>query len=210
MTRILIADDHPIVLEGLAALLEDAEFDVVARCRTGDEAASEILRLAPDIALLDIQMPGQSGLDILRDIRARRALTPRVIILTASLDPSQLAVAIQLETDGLVLKEAVADRVIKCVVAVAAGEQWIDNDALKRGMGALARRETLAASTRPLSAREAEVARLAAAGLRNKDIAEALGLSQSTVKMHLGSIFEKLNVETRAQLAAMGRDFDLG
>ncbi len=210
MTRVLIADDHPIVLEGLACLLEDSEFDVVARCRSGDEAVAEILRLAPDVVLLDIKMPGCSGLDILRDIRARRAATPKVIILTASLDPSQLAVAIQLETDGLVLKEAVADRVIKCVVAVAAGEQWIDNDALKRGMGALARRETLAASTRPLSAREAEVARMAASGLRNKDIATALGLSQSTVKMHLGSIFEKLNVETRAQLAAMGRDFDLG
>lgn len=210
MIRVLIADDHPIVLEGLASLLEDADFDVVARCRSGDEAAAEIARLAPDVALLDIQMPGRSGLDILRDIRARRATTPKVIILTASLDPSQLAVAIQLEADGLVLKEAVADRVIKCIVAVAAGEQWIDNDALKRGMGALARRETLAASTRPLSAREAEVARMAASGLRNKDIATALGLSQSTVKMHLGSIFEKLNVETRAQLAAMGRDFDLG
>lgn len=209
MTRLLLADDHPIVLEGLASLLQAEGFDIVARCRSGDAAIAAIVEHDPDIAVLDIQMPGATGLAILRDIRTRGALRPKVIILTASLDNAQIVEAIELETDGLVLKETVADRIVQCIENVAAGVQWIENDALKRVIADLARRDARAAATRPLSARENEVARLAARGLRNRDIAQALGLTESTVKMHMGHAFDKLGVASRAELAALARDFGL-
>lgn len=209
MTSLLLADDHPIVLEGLAALLQAEGFDIVARCRSGDAAMAEIAAHDPDIAVLDIQMPGSTGLAILRDIRARGALRPKVIILTASVDRAQIVEAVELEADGLVLKELVADRIVECIENVAAGVQWIDNDALKRVIVDLARREARAAATRPLSARETEVARLAARGLRNRDIAETLGLTESTVKMHMGNAFDKLGVASRAELAALARDLGL-
>lgn len=210
MSRLLIADDHPIVLSGLVALLEDAGHAVVASCHDGHAALTAIETMAPDIAVLDIQMPGQSGLDVLRELRRRGSSATKVVILTASLDSGQLAEAIQLDADGLVLKDVVADRIVKCVDTVASGSQWIDNDALKKGLAELARRETAAIGRQPLSARERDVARLAATGVRNRDIAEKLGLAESTVKMHLSSIFDKLQVATRAQLAAMAKELDIG
>jgi two-component system nitrate/nitrite response regulator NarL len=209
MTSLLLADDHPIVLEGLAALLQAEGFDIVARCRSGDAAIAAISAHDPDIAVLDIQMPGVTGLAILRDIRARGAVRPKVIILTASVDRTQIVEAVELEADGLVLKELVADRIVECIENVAAGVQWIDNGALKRVIVDLARREARAAATKPLSARETEVARLAARGLRNRDIAETLGLAESTVKMHMSNAFEKLGVVSRAELAALARELGL-
>lgn len=209
MTRLLLADDHPIVLEGLACLLQEEGFDIVARCSSGDAAIAAIADQDPDIAVLDIKMPGATGLAILRDIRNRGALRPKVIILTASLDHNQIMEAVELEVDGLVLKELVADRIVECIEKVAAGVQWIDNGALKRVIGDLAQREARAAATRPLSARETEAARLAARGMRNRDIAQVLGLSESTVKMHLGNAFSKLGVASRAELAALARDLGL-
>lgn len=209
MTRLLLADDHPIVLEGLACLLQEEGFDIVARCSSGDAAIAAIAEQDPDIAVLDIKMPGATGLAILRDIRSRGALRPKVIILTASLDHNQIVEAVELEVDGLVLKELVADRIVECIEKVADGVQWIDNDALKRVIGDLAQREARAAATRPLSARETEAARLAARGMRNRDIAQVLGLTESTVKMHLGNAFSKLGVASRAELAALARDLGL-
>ncbi len=209
MTRLLLADDHPIILEGLSALLKADGLDIVALCRSGDAAIAAITEHDPDVAILDIQMPGASGLQILREIRSRGALRPKVIILTASLDRAQIVEAIELEADGLVLKEVVADRITECVERVAAGQQWIDNDALKRVITDMARREARAATTRPLTVRETEVARLAARGLRNRDIAQELGLTESTVKMHMGSAFDKLGVASRAELAALGKELGL-
>ena len=209
MTRLLLADDHPIVLEGLAALLQAEGFDIVARCPNGDAATAAIATHDPDIAVLDIQVPGASGLAILRGIRSRGAARPKVIILTASLDQNQIVEAVELEADGLVLKEQVADRIVECIENVASGVQWIDNDVLKRVIGDLARREARAVATKPLSARETEVARLAARGLRNRDIGQALGLTESTVKMHMGNAFDKLGVSSRAELATMARDLGL-
>jgi two-component system nitrate/nitrite response regulator NarP len=209
MTSLLIADDHPIVLEGLGALLQAEGFQIVAQCRSGDAALAAMAEHDPDIAVLDIQMPGLSGLAILRDLRSRGVQRPRIIILTASLDHREIVEAVELEADGLILKELVADRIVECVEKVAGGVQWIDNDVLKRVIGDLAQREARAAATRPLSAREMEVARLAARGLRNRDIANALGLSEATVKMHMGNAFDKLGVASRAELAALARELGL-
>jgi DNA-binding NarL/FixJ family response regulator len=209
MTRILLADDHPIVLDGLAMLLTNAGFEVAARCQTGDAARPFIERGEVDVAVLDIQMPGATGLELLRDVRDARRKTPRIVILTASLEIGQLVEAVELEADGLVLKETAAERIVHCVEEVAAGRQWIDNDALLRVVTELGRREARAATTQSLTEREAEVARLAAKGMRNRDIALTLGVSESTVKMHLGNVFGKLGIDSRAALAALAREHGL-
>lgn len=209
MTRLLLADDHPIVLDGLSALLAGAGFEIVSICRRGDAVLAQVAETSPDIAILDIQMPGMTGIEILRDLRARRVLSPKVIILTASLDGKQIQQAVELEADGLMLKETAAERIVQCVEEVAAGRQWIDNDALLRVIDDLAQKEERTRATRQLTARETEVARLAARGVRNRDIGLALGLADSTVKMHLGNIFSKLEVGSRAELAAFAREFGL-
>jgi len=209
MTRILLADDHPIVLDGLAMLLAAAGFEIAGRCANGDATRPLIEAGDVDVAVLDIQMPGATGLDLLREVRAAKRATPRIVILTASLEIGQLVDAVELEADGLVLKETAAERIVHCVEEVAAGRQWIDNDALLRVVGELGRREARAASTQALTERENEVARLAAKGMRNRDIALTLGVSESTVKMHLGNVFDKLRLDSRAALAAFARDHGL-
>lgn len=196
---------HPIVLDGLAMLLKASSFEVVARCRTGEEARAA---LAGDIniAVHNIQMPKATGLELLRALRGAGLTRPKIVILIASLERAQLVEAVELETDGLVLKETAGERIVHRSEEVAAGRQWIDNDALLRVVGELARREARAAVTKPLSEREAEVAELAAQDLRNRDIALALGLSESTVKMHLRNVCTKLGVGSRAELAAFPRE----
>jgi DNA-binding NarL/FixJ family response regulator len=202
---LLIADRLPLLLAGLASLVEDAGLTLVARC--GDAAAAERLTAEhdPDIAVLDAAL----GLDILRRQRADGAARPRLMLLADADAQDALAEAVELEADGLVLRDAPLERVARCLEAVAAGEQWIDNDALRRGLGELGRREAQGARSRPLTKREADVARLAAKGLRNRDIAAALGLTEGTVKLHLNRVFAKLRVDGRAALAANARELGL-
>jgi len=206
MTRLLLADDHPILLEGLASLLIASNFDVVGRFGNGRDAHAAFGEMDPDIAILDINMPGKSGLDILREHRSFGALRPKIVILTATTDPQQMVEVLDLEPDGLVLKEAVVDRIVYCLEKIVAGVQWIENDALLMAMRRLAHRETVTNRTDRLTAREREIAKLVVTGLNNRDIAAALGIAESTVKMHLGAIFEKLGVASRTQLAAFVRD----
>jgi len=205
VARLLIADRLPLLLAGLASLVEDAGLTLVARC--GDAAAAERLTAEhdPDIAVLDAAL----GLDILRRQRADGAARPRLMLLADADAQDALAEAVELEADGLVLRDAPLERVARCLEAVAAGEQWIDNDALRRGLGELGRREAQGARSRPLTKREADVARLAAKGLRNRDIAAALGLTEGTVKLHLNRVFAKLRVDGRAALAANARELGL-
>ena len=209
MKQLVIADDHPIVLDGLATLLESAGFGIAARCADGDAAWTAITTLKPDVAVLDIQMPKQTGLDLLRAVRAAPGHT-RVVLLTATLDNARVVEAIDMEADGLVLKETAAERIVQCVEAVAAGQQWIDNDALKRVIGDMTRRDSAGAARKLLTPREGDVARLAAQGLRNRPIADALGLTEGTVKMHLHSIYDKLGIGSRAELAAKASEFGIG
>lgn len=209
MKQLVIADDHPIVLDGLATLLESAGFGIAARCVDGDAAWEAIRTLKPDVAVLDIQMPKRTGLELLRAIRAAPGRT-RVVLLTATLDNARVVEAIDMEADGLVLKETAAERIVQCVEAVAAGQQWIDNDALKRVIGDLTRRDTASEVRKLLTPREGDVARLAARGLRNKPIADELGLTEGTVKMHLHSIYDKLGIASRAELAAKAGEFGVG
>jgi len=199
---IVVADDHPMLLDGICGLLVAAGHDVKARCLDGQQAREAIEQFEPDIAILDIHMPHLSGIDVLREARRDKWRT-RIVVLTASLDPQPIMEALQLRVDGLILKGAGGDTMLKCLDRVMEGEQWLDRDAMHQIVDQIGK-----PIDRPLelTPRETEVARLVSLGSRNKEIARALDISEGTVKMHLHNLYEKLNVSSRTELAILVRD----
>ena len=199
---IVVADDHPMLLDGIGGLLSAAGHDVKARCLDGQLAREAIKQFAPDIAILDIHMPNMTGIDVLREARRDKWKT-RIVILTASLDPQPIMEALQLRVDGLILKGAGGDTMLKCLERVMDGEQWLDRDAMHQIVDQIGK-----PIDRPLelTPRETEVARLVSLGSRNKEIARELDISEGTVKMHLHNLYEKLNVSSRTELAILVRD----
>jgi DNA-binding NarL/FixJ family response regulator len=205
MTRLIVADDHPLMLEGVVALFAGTEFEVAARCLDGEQAREAILELKPDIAILDLRMPRISGLDLLREARAAGWAT-RIVLLTAEIQPEPILEAVRAKVDGVVLKGSGAELLLTCVRRVSAGERWIDRDAMSDVLAKLADDEPAETGASALTARETDVARLVAQGRRNKEIARELGISEGTVKMHLHNLYEKLSVTSRTELALLARD----
>jgi two-component system nitrate/nitrite response regulator NarL len=204
MTTLLVADDHPLMLDAVASLFREPEFQIVARCRDGLQAREAILAHRPDVAVLDIHMPRATGLELLAEAR-REGWPTRILLLTASVEAEPLLDAVRLKVDGLVLKGAAGDVLLRAVEAVAAGGQWMDRDAMEQVVGRLA-----APDAPSLTPREADVVRLVVKGRRNKEIARDLGITEGTVKMHLHNIYEKLGVSSRTELALLARDQSLG
>lgn len=207
MTTLIIADDHPLMLDGVAGLFAGTRFQVAARCLDGEQAREAILGLTPDLAVLDIHMPRLSGVELLRQARADRWRT-KIVLLTAGLEPPPILEAIRLKVDGLVLKDAGGDMLLRCVEQVMSGEQWIDREAFKEVVGLLS--EPDQGALPDLTPREGDVVRLVVLGRRNKEIARDLGISEGTVKMHLHNLYEKLQVSSRTELAILARDRHLG
>ena len=203
--KILIADDHPIVLEGLVALLEASGHSVIARCASGPEVLEALQRLQPDILLLDLNMPAPDGLEIARSLTepARRA---GIVLLTSTLDDSQIAQAVRLGVGGIVLKESASQQLIACLDAVRSGRQWFDPEVAKRAISARGPDDPTSRPAERLTPRELDVARLVARGLRNKEVARQLSITEGTVKMYLHSIYEKLNIGSRLELANIARE----
>lgn len=205
--RVVIADDHPIVLGGLAQLLSlEPDLTVVARCTSGHEALAAIARHRPDVAVLDLSMPGRSGMDVLRELHATH--TPvRVILLTARIEHEQVLEALKLGVAGIVLKESAPLQILDCIRRVAAGGQWIDQVIGSRTLDNVLRRQSGAMKAAAiLTTREIEVVRMVARGLRNKEIADELSITEGTVKAHLRTIFEKVDVDSRAKLILYARE----
>jgi DNA-binding NarL/FixJ family response regulator len=199
--RIVLADDHPPILQGLTLLLhQEPDLEVLAGCRDSEETLQAIRQFQPDILILDILMPGKDGLAVLRELRQLEIPT-RVILLTAAIDEDNLLEAMRLGVGGVVLKEMAVPLLIQCVRKVYAGDQWLERHSIGRAMEKMLRRE---AGTREvaklLTPRELEIVRLAASGLRNKEIAGKLAISEGTVKIHLHRSYEKLHVDSRIAL----------
>lgn len=207
MISVLVADDHPLMRDAVAALFGQEPYNLIARCLDGAQARAAILEHRPDVAILDVNMPRLSGLDLLREARAQNWST-RIVLLTAGLEPGPLVEAVKLKVDGLVLKDAGGDMLLRCVDAVLAGEQWVDNEAMKQVMSALAETVTPGKIVE-LTPRETDVVRHVAQGRRNKEIARALGISEGTVKMHLHNLYEKFSVSSRTELAILARERSL-
>ena len=207
MKRILLADDHPMIRTALEALLRDSDYQMVGTAATGEEALAEVERLKPDILLLDLQMPGGSGMDVLRRLRgAKKPL--KVVVLTAAIDDSALLEAKALKVQGIVLKNSDPAYLLDCLDRVSLGRSWFDPELGERARQ-LAR--SLGGGGRPaLAPRERQLIGCVRTGLRNREIAEQLGVTEGTVKVYLHGLFEKLGVATRTELALRADEFLAG
>lgn len=197
--RVLIVDDHPMIRSAVAALLEGSEFAIAASAGSAESALKAIAGENPDMVILDLAMPGGSGLGLLRQMRGAGDRRP-VIILTAAIDDFALREAIGLDADGIVMKNNDPAQLLDCLQAVRGGRRWIDPE-LEESAAALSRRSTGSA----LSPRERELVALVARGLRNREIAAELGITEGTVKVYLHGVFEKLGVANRTELALRAR-----
>lgn len=204
--RLLVADDHRIVLEGVEGLLRTAGYDIVATCTNGEQVLQALTAEPPDIMILDVQMPAPTGLDILREVKDRR-LAVQVILLTSSINNAQALEAIRLGVEGLILKEAASQDLLECVKNVAEGRHWLDPAAARLALNA-AIAPTRSQDRNPplLTAREVEIVQRIALGRRNKEIGRDLNITEGTVKMHLHRIYEKLGVKNRTELSNVARD----
>ena len=196
MTSVLLVDDHPMIAAALGMLLRETQYELLGRARTAAEATKQIASVKPDLVLLDVHLPDASGLDVLRRMTRTRS-RPKVILLTAGMEDAQLLTATDLEPEGMVLKTSDPSLLTECMDAVVAGKRWIDPEIAERTRQAEAR----AASAPPLTRRERELIELVRQGLRNRDIAAELGVTEGTVKVYLHAIFDKLQVENRTELA---------
>jgi two-component system nitrate/nitrite response regulator NarL len=199
---IIVADDHPIVLGGLVTLLkQDKSLRLVATCANGQEAIDAIRTLRPDLALLDFNMPKLNGLQVLEALIADK-LPTRVCFLAASLSDKEIVAVADRGAFGIILKESAPDTLITALHAIAGGQKWLSG-ALVNGASARLR-ELQAEITRvsdALSPREIEIMLKVAEGLSNKEVGRQLNISEGTVKMHLHSIYQKIDVSNRTSLA---------
>jgi two-component system nitrate/nitrite response regulator NarL len=190
--RLMLVDDHPIVLAGLDRLFAGLpNVEVVARCQTGREAIEVARNLLPDMVLLDLKLRDISGIQVLKAIRDE-GLPVRVVVLSAAAMPDDIAAARQLGADGLLYKDLSPNELVSEVSRAAAGLKPFPADAPEDPAGRSIRTS--------LSARELQVVRAVAAGLRNRVIAEQLGIAEGTVKLHLHNIYEKLGIDSRLEL----------
>jgi len=205
--RVVLVDDHPIVLQGLEHLFARQPDIEVAACCSTVEAGLTAARTRPDIVLLDLRMPDGGGLALIDTIAAEKIDT-KTVVLTAAISDEEVAQALQKGAAGLVLKESSPDQLLECVRRVYAGERWLDPEAMSRVGEAVSSRAPDDRSA-SLTAREREVIRMIASGLRNRDIGERLSISENTVKVHLHNIYEKLGVEGRMELLLLAQELKL-
>ena len=199
--RLVLADDHPIVLDGLAQLFaSEPGFEVVGRAVTGQEALDAVRRYHPDILVLDLRMPDKDGITVLRELRQERSAT-RVVILTAT-DSDDVVEAIRMGVQGVVLKDMATELLLRCVRAVHAGNKWIEKVLATRALDELLARHAGEQNlTATLTPRELQVARLIAQGFSNKAVAATLGITDGTAKLHVHHVYEKLRLSGRMALA---------
>ncbi len=191
MTRILLADDHPLMLSGIVAVLAHSEFEVVATAQDGATALDAIAKTRPDILVLDLAMPNRGGMDVVRALRARH---------------DALVEALDLKVQGILPKDGAETLLVACLREVARGGQWIERSILQRALAVAMRGKSGGGRLSVLTPRERAISELVARGLRNRDVGIELGVTEGTVKLTLHRIFAKLEVANRVELALILRD----
>jgi DNA-binding NarL/FixJ family response regulator len=201
--KLLIADDHPVVRDGLSSMFaRDPEFEVLGEAADGAEAVRLAQALRPDVVLMDLRMPGMDGVTAITEL-ARRGVAVRVLVLTTYDTDSHVLPAIEAGATGYLLKDAPRDELLRAVRAAAQGDAVLSPSVAARLMN-----QFRAPGAGPLSQRELEVLELVAAGATNREAAARLFISEATVKSHLMNIYAKLGVSDRA--AAVGEAFNRG
>lgn len=199
--RILIADDHSMVREGLKQLIElEEDIIVVAQAGNGNEAVEKVIEYKPDVLLLDINMPEMNGLEVLSYIH-KNDIQANVLILTIHDEVEYLYKAVEIGVEGYVLKDSESDVLIKAIRSVYAGESYIQPNMAAFLFKKMNNKESEGAKKSRLTKREVEVLTLITEGLLNKEIAHRLCISEKTVKNHVSNIFKKIKVSDRTQAA---------
>lgn len=197
--RILVADDHPIVRDGLVAILStQPDFEIVGEAADGAEAVKQALALTPDVMLLDLGMPELDGVEVLKRLRAEGAAT-RVIVFTAFDTDERILDAVQAGAQGYLLKGAPRDELFNAVRVVQAGGSLLQPIVASRLMRRVSEGRAAQDVAELLTGRELEVLRLLAQGQQNKEIAAQLVISERTVKFHVSSILGKLGAGNRTE-----------
>ena len=199
--RVVLADDHPVVIEGLEQLFRlEPDITVVGCASNGVEALDVVRKSRPDVLVLDLRMPKLDGVAVVRELQ-QEELPTRIVVLTG-IDGDQIQEAIELGVSGVVLKDMAAELLVRAVRQVHAGGTWIErNDATKTVNRLLQRDVATREITAKLTPREIEVARMIAKGLPNKAVADRLRISEGTAKLHLHHVYAKLGLDGRMALA---------
>jgi DNA-binding NarL/FixJ family response regulator len=211
--KVLIADDHPVVRQGLRVLLEvQDDLDVVGEAADGTEAARLAAELAPDVIVLDLKMPGMQGPDVITDLAARQ-IRARTLVLTSVTDPAAAEAAVRAGAAGFLYKDVDPDALVRAIRSVHDGNLLLSAEAAGTLIHRGARRGA-AGGLGALTAREREVLGLITRGRSNREIARTLNVAEKTVKTHVSSVLAKLGVQDRTQAAlyavAHAEDHDWG
>ncbi len=196
-TGVVIADRHPVVLQGLTNVLT-ADFKVVACCSDGTDCIEAIRSLVPDIAILDISLPGLTGLEILT-IANSESLPTRMVFFTASVEDRELIVSAAAGAYGVILKDVAPEILVQSLRGIADGQRLLPLPTVPREQGNVANTENVLTV---LTERERQIMRLVSGGLSNKEIGRRLNITDGTIKQHLHHIYQKLEISNRTVLAA--------
>ncbi len=199
--KIMIADDHVLIREGIRQLLEfDGDIEIVAEANDGLECLALLNHILPDVLLLDINMPKANGIEVLKTIKEKN-ISVKVLILTVHNEVDYLIRAVDIGVDGYILKNSGSAELKKAIMSIINGESYIQPDLIPALNSRLVSRNDCMGKIEMLTRRELEVLIFVATGMFNKEIAEKMSISERTVKNHISSIFKKIDVADRTQAA---------
>lgn len=199
--KVMIADDHSMIREGLKQLLElEGDFEVIEEACDGVDCIEKLSQVTPDVLLLDINMPRMNGLEVLEKIKENK-IKVKVLVLTVHNEVEYLLRAVDIGINGYLLKDSESSELKKAILAVVNGEDYIQPSLIPVLNAKMIDRNQDSEKIEKLTRREIEVLKLLAVGMYNKEVAENLGISERTVKNHVSSIFKKIGVTDRTQAA---------
>ena len=199
--KIMIADDHSMIREGLKNLLElDGDIQVIAEAVDGEDCLEKLQLVKPDVLLLDINMPKKNGLEVLKSLKSRRSKL-KVLVLTVHNETEYLMKAVDIGVNGYVLKDSESAELKKAIFTVADGETYIQPSLIPALNAKMIETNKDAEKIKSLTKRELDVLKLLAVGMFNKKVGKRLEISERTVKNHVSNIFKKLGVTDRTQAA---------